>query len=795
MPFPFLFLALSLLSGILLASLIYFSLLSLVLALLISISFAWLLFLFRKEKFAFFFALLGTVLLGAGLYSLSDKDFEQNSLHRLKPQGYADFTGRLYKSPSRGEDRDILFLKVEKVCYQNKEEKRTGRLRVSVLRSAELSSPLILYAQDKVKVSAQLLSPKGFQNFKSFSLSRYLKTKNIHNRAFSKSALLVEKLESGKKFSPLHLISIIRDSLQKKIEEHFPSSLSSISAKGAVLEALLLGERERMDVAVTQSLQKSGLYHLIAISGAHIAIISFLIFSLLKLMRIPTRISYLLMIVFLLFYSLLVEGSPSVMRATVMALAFLFGKLIWKKVNLINTLSIAAFFLLVLNPFSLFDLGFQLTFAATLSIILFYSRIIKYLPRLPLKISEILAMSLAAQLGVFPLLATAFNRVSFSPLILNLAAIPLAGLIMAFGYVFLPLAFVSPFLARLLVPCLEFSIDLLIKTSHLFDGIHFASYRIPSPYLWTIIGYSLFLCLLLLPPKIKRQRLIFFVFFLAFFSILVSYPFRSSSKNLKLTFIDVGQGDSILVEFPGKKKMLVDGGGLPEESFDIGERVVSPFLWRKGIRKVDYLVLTHAHPDHLNGLVAVARNFKIGEFWEAFTPVQSKAYAELKKALSPAARLRRLFRGDSLQEKKVKIEVLHPERGEPYVQSVNNDQSLVLRLTYGQTSFLLTGDIEKDAESQILDSFRDVKSQVLKSPHHGSMSSSSKAFLDRVSPRIIAISVGEGNSYGFPDWQVLDSYHQMKADIYRTDIHGAVEVSSDGRRIFVRTASGCASSY
>ena len=544
-----------------------------------------------------------------------------------------------------------------------------------------------------------------------------------------------------------------------------------------------------MDPSVTQSLQKSGIYHLFAISGAHIAIISFFLFSFFRLVRIPTRISYLLVMVFLLFYALLVEGRPSVMRATIMTLAFLLGKLIWRNVNLINTISISAFLLLFLNPFSLFNLGFQLTFSATLTIILFFPRIIKYFPRLPLRISEIFVLSLTAQLGVLPFVASAFNRVTFSSLLLNFAALPLVALIMASGYIFLPLSLLSPALAQPLVKGIDFLIDLLIRSSHLLDRFSFISYRIPTPHLIILAGYFLFLYLFLLPSRIKRQKLILSLCFLGFFLLLITHPFPPLSQNLKLTFIDVGQGESILVEFPGQRKMLIDGGGFPEGNFDIGESIVSPFLWKKGIKKIDYLVLTHAHPDHLNGLKAVSKNFKIGEFWEAFSPGESEDYAEFKKILPGSVRSRRFFRGDSQQVKTIRIEALHPERDELIVSRVRNDDSLVIRLTYGQTSFLLPGDIGIPSEEEIMENFKDIESQVLKSPHHGSLSSSSEGFLLRVSPRIVVISAGEGTVYGFPNPEVLKRYGDIGAKVYRTDIHGAVEISTNGKKISVRTAT------
>jgi competence protein ComEC len=389
-----------------------------------------------------------------------------------------------------------------------------------------------------------------------------------------------------------------------------------------------------------------------------------------------------------------------------------------------------------------------------------------------------------------PIMASTFNRVAFSSVILNFVAVPLTALVMAGGFIFFPLSFINPFLAQLLAKGIKILINLLTGSSHLFNKFPFFSHRIPTPHLFTIIGYFIFLCLLLLPSKFKRQKLAFFLCFLAFFVLLISYPFPSHSKNLRLTLIDVGQGESILVEFPGHKKMLVDGGGLPEASFDIGENVVSPFLWRKGIKKINYLVLTHAHPDHFKGLKAVAKNFRIGEFWEAFSPSEDETYKEFKESLPASLLCKRIFRGASLQEGKVRIDVLFPEKADPIVRSADNEQSLVLRLEYDKTSFLLTGDIGAQSETKILGLSGKLKSEVLKSPHHGSSSSSSKDFLERVEPRIAIISVGEGNRYGFPSQEVLNRYEEMGIKVYRTDIHGAVELRSDGRTISIRTASG-----
>jgi competence protein ComEC len=791
MPFPLFFIALSFIFGLWLSEFASLPLPPAIAGLAASLVLAWIFFGLKKPRACLSLLFVASAFLGAGRFAHMNHRFDANGLHRL-PAGneYADFSGTLVRSPSPGLDRDYLYLRVEKMSAAGQETSLSGNLRISIPRSAETAGLPEIFAGDRLKIAAQVSPAREFRNFNEPFARMYLKTQLLHNLATTKSALLVEKTRSGPGFSVVRLMSILRLRCQRKIERYFPSKTDprQLTSEGAVLETLLLGGRGRLRPETTQALQKTGLFHLFAISGAHIGIISFFLFGLFRLVRLPTRVSYALLIVLLVFYALLVEGRASVVRAVVMSIAFLLGKLFWKDAHLLNTIGLSALVILLFNPFQLFDLGFQLTFAATLAIILFYPKIFPVMPRLPLKLSEMFTLSLAAQMGVFPLIALSFHRIIFSGLILNMIGIPLVSVIMAVGYVFLPASFI-PFLGRPFAAVLTFLIKFFMASTRLLDGASFLSYRIPTPKAWVVIGYAVFLLLWLLAAKTRIFKVAFSGGFIAFFVVLIIYPFPSSSKTLKVTFLDVGQGDAILVEFPGPKKMLVDAGGAPTGTFDFGENVVSPFLWSKGIKKIDFLVLTHAHPDHLNGLVSVARNFRIGEFWEVISPPADPKYDELKTALG-AVPQRRVFRGFSRNEGGVRIDVLFPPEAAAPVAAPDNNRSLVLKVRYGSASFLLTSDIGIEAEQAILDAGDDVRSNVFKSPHHGSSSSSSDAILRAVAPEIIVIPVGSGNRYGFPSPGVLSRYEKSGARIFRTDFHGAVEFSTDGTSLAVRISAG-----
>ncbi len=791
MPYPLLFLAVALAAGILAATSAVVPAAAALPALATFLLGAWGLFFLKKDRAAFAFLLAATALFGVALTVARDKAYEANALHTLKLDAYADFHGTLARSPSGELDRDVYILKVSRVRSDGVEREARGNLRLSVSRTADSSPRPDLFSGDEVTVSARIYMSREFDNFNAPFYDRFLKSRNIHNRAFAKSALLLERTGPEPSWSVLRAASILRRKLQRRLELSFPGPPPvGISPEGAVLEALLLGDDGRMDEATVLSLQRTGLYHLFAISGAHIAIVSFLFFSIFKLARVPRRPSYGILIAALIFYALLVEGSPSVLRAVIMTVAFLAGRLLWKDAHILNAISLSAFVLLVSNPFSLFDVGFQLTYAATLSIILFQSKLLRLLPKLPLGIGQLAAMSVAATAGVLPILVSDFNRVTFSSLLLNFAAVPLVGFVMGLGYAFFPVVFAFPFLAGLLALGLKALVRVFTWVSGLLDPVPFVSYRVPTPPAWVVVGYFAFLLLLLAPRRFRGQKTVVFAAFALFFAVLVTYPFPARSSGLKVTVLDVGTGDSILVEFPGRRKMLIDAGGFPEGRFDVGEKVVSPFLWRKGIKRLDRLVLTHAHPDHLGGLPAVARNFRIGEVWEAQRPADSEAYGALDAALDRRVPRRTVGRGFVLREDAVGIEVLNPAPEEsPGAPSDDNDRSLVLRLTCGGASFLFAGDIGKEAEAAILRAVPDVRARVLKSPHHGSDTSSSVPFLERVAPEYAVITAGEGNRYGFPRPGVLERYAAAGIRVLRTDLDGAVEFSSDGSVLRVRTAA------
>jgi competence protein ComEC len=253
--------------------------------------------------------------------------------------------------------------------------------------------------------------------------------------------------------------------------------------------------------------------------------------------------------------------------------------------------------------------------------------------------------------------------------------------------------------------------------------------------------------------------------------------------------LDVGQGEAILIEFPGREAMLIDGGGFAQSDFDVGEKVVSPFLWNRGLRRLDYVVLTHAHPDHILGLDAVFRNFPVTRLWRGTQALEDPYYQNLMGIIPSSTKIEDVQAGYETVISGVRLCILHPPASILNQSRAHNDHSLTILLEYHHHRFLLTGDIGSAVEEKLQTEFELVPVTFLKSPHHGSQTSSSSRFLDAVEPEIIIVSAGYHNLYGHPHPDIWQRYSRSGALRFRTDRHGAVELVSNGFSLFIRTAA------
>ncbi len=555
----------------------------------------------------------------------------------------------------------------------------------------------------------------------------------------------------------------------------------------SVTSAILIGDRAGLEADVERKLQEAGTYHVIAISGGNIAILAGVCLLVLRAARVRTRVSAFLLILLLGAYALVVEGGSSVGRATLMAAIYFAAKMWDQETRAVNVAALAAGVLLCLRPLQVVDAGFALTFGATLGILLGLARIpwLRATPAWAQPAIALLAASVCAEIALMPIGAFIFSRITFAGLLVNFAAIPLMTVVQIAGMVVVGLASWAPDAARWAGWVAHLAVEGLIGSAAVVDIAPWLTRRLAPPSVWIVAGYYSALILAL-----GLRRLTFTIAAVACGIWIVAAPRVSPIRDerlLRVAFLDVGQGDAAVVQFPGGRTLAIDAGGSPG-TFDIGSRVVSPTFWALGVRQIDYMSITHGDEDHIGGAASVFRDFGPFEVWEGVPVPPHQPTRQLRELAERDGTVwRTLQPDDRVSFGNVDLFIRHPPFPDWERQRVRNDDSEVIEIRYGGVSFVFTGDIGREVERQIAPSFARVPIRILKVPHHGSATSSSTEFLAALRPDIAVISAGRGNTFGHPAATVLERYRNIGAAIYRTDQDGAVFVETDGTTVHVKT--------
>ncbi|HMD21696.1 MAG TPA: ComEC/Rec2 family competence protein [Alloacidobacterium sp.] len=612
-----------------------------------------------------------------------------------------------------------------------------------------------------------------------------------------------------------------------------------------MLTAMLTGDRSYLSRGVRTGFERTGSFHLLVVSGMHLAIFAGLIFFVAKTIRMPRVAATGITILLAFCYALFTGYGQPVQRSFWMITLFLFGRLLWRERSALNAIGFAALGLLAIHPPALFEAGFQMTllsvlaiagiaapiaeksfapylsalrnlhllsidpalpprvaqFRVSLRLIVEHARLfvgrrasscIPFIVRVSLRAIELLLISVIVELVMSLPMALYFHRITAFALPVNLLVVPLLGILLPSAILTLLTVLIVPAIASVPATATAAVLHAVLWAVHLFADSITGDLRIPTPSILATIVWIVMTAFSIWIIRQKRLAIAVALVSLGVAAAVVVLPHRMLYRRgaLEITTIDVGQGDSLLVITPEGKTLLVDAGGIagaaPDAKFDMGEDVVSQVLWARGIRKLDAVAITHAHADHIGGMSAILANFRPDELWFGRNP-DSPAYDRLmREAKKLGIRTQRHEAGDFFRFGSAEMRVLSPAVGYLPKSTPSNDDSLVLRVSYGDTSALLEGDAEAPSETRMV-ALGGLHSDLLKVGHHGSKTSTTPGFLAAVSPSYAAISVGQHNYYGHPKLETLQKLESAHVHTYRTDLLGASTFYLDGKHI---TAAG-----
>ena len=778
---PFFYISIILCIGIIAGDLFILNINYYEIVLIIDIILSLLCYIKGKNLFCFIFLILFYFIAGVILYQISWLEYYENSLYKalyknkeipLYEPVYIEF--KLDGAYLIEREKLCLIGQVLRIIYQEDETKTAANVKINIKVSEELDEWKKWKHGDVLSAFVIFKEPIYHKNKGAFNIFSYLFINRLHLNAMAKSIYLIKRIRDSDDFILLKWCYYIREYVSDLIEKYF-SSKGELSQAGALLKAMLIGRRNSISEETNELFQKSGLFHLIAISGFNVNVIYlFIYFLLCKVLLMGKRLVLIILIMILPFFIIISSASASVLRAALMSFLVSICYLMYQRIQLLNLVGVSALVILIVEPYRLFDIGFQLTYLVTFALITMGQEIYNNFTNRMRYIFINLSFSLSSLIIILPHSLILFRRISLIAIVLNLIAVPIFSSVLILGIM----------LIMIPIDIIRVSISFVIKVM-LWVMMEIASKMVSMPLLVFNFNNSNTLLILLLEAfmisavylkGIKGKVIAVIICVL----IIVGMHIGSEGERsgvFWLTMFDVGIGESMLLQFPDKTVILIDGGGSPNSSFDVGREILRPALLTIGVNKIDYVMLTHEHHDHKEGLVYVLKEMKTKELWDAnCSPKNYRCSDLINIASNKNIFIRRLKEGDRINIGNASIEVLHSPINNRS-KKINNN-SLVVMVKVFNRKLLLTGDIEIEVERELINRYgKLIKANIIKIPHHGSKSSSSGDFVDYVSANIGLLSVGVSNFFSLPNRDVIKRYLYHRSELYRTDINGQIYLS------------------
>lgn len=710
-------------------------------------------------------AMIGTMAILSNSVVLRINSCYEKVEHEL---GEASYIGTIISEVKEKTYEDQYRIRLESV---NKDKTYLDKEFVVHIKKQKETN--ILSYGDKISFRGTYMPPQSQRNYGGFDEKQYARTIGIYGKIKTNKVMVIGK---GKVNPIEEMASRVRQQILKRIKEIIPEE----DNRNLIL-GILLGQDDELSDTIKEDFRNSSLAHILAVSGMHVSYLILGISFLIQHARCSKKIGKGIMILFLLFFMYLTGLSPSVKRACIMSILMLGAGFVYRKSDTITNLSFSFLLILFQNPFAIQDIGMLLSFLGTGGILIFYQNIQttfnkkniqnmlidkkKLQETLSIKIKEILAISLSAQIAILPATVFCFNTISLTFLFSNLFVSFLIGGIIFLGFAVIIIPHAMLFLAEFSYIFLRILLRMLLAISQFFSQIPFSKITVVTPnFFFILLYYFLVLSInyvimlrnkkklrhtqkkildLVVKEKKRLKESKIPVVIVTIILIIMMIISKQIPKDLKIYFIDIGQGDSTLVVTPNGKRMLIDTGGSKTPTiFDVGKSTLVPYLLDRGIKQLDYLCISHFDADHCNGAIAVLENLEIEE---VILTKQINACEEYNKIIEIIKRrkikVKVVKKGDRiLLDNTTYLNILYPE--EELKFSDLNNNSMVAKLEYGKFSMLFTGDIEEEAEQKLQELYKksnQLESTILKVAHHGSKSSSTEEILKRIKPKIAII--------------------------------------------------------
>lgn len=644
-----------------------------------------------------------------------------------------------------------------------------------------------LAAGDRVLIYGRLSEPFEERNPGEFDYKRYLKLHNIYKTFTSQGFGNIEIINRNNiSFFMQRIIYPARKFASAHIDKYIPGD------EGAFLKGLVTGERQDISKKVKDDFVKTGIMHVIAVSGLNVAYIILSLTLILSLFRVPRIPKVIIIILFLIFYCFFTGYPASIIRATVMGSLILIAGVIQRKTNFYNIIGISVLIILLYDAKQLLDPGFILSFSAVLSMIFFYEKfddiLLQKILDSKLKfrnflyaLVSIIFVTISAQIGTLPITSHYFEKISFVSLIANAIIVPLSNVSLAIGFFQIIIATFSDFLSSIIATANYFLLNAQLRIT---DFLASFKYGYIGFYRFNTINTIGYLALLFILFTINKKTLKIRLYISSLIIVILILFNINYNHNLKITFLYVNQGDCAIVESPDGSVIMIDCG-MKDFKFNSGENTIVPFLKRKGIDKIDLLILTHLHYDHAGGIEPILNNIEVKKIIsDGKAEENSLTRAMDKLIIENKIPIEKLYSGDFIEGYgNLRLFFLNPIQNDS-LHTNEHSKSIVVKLIYGKTEVVFTGDLSIEGETFIANNYGSfLKSDILKVSHHGSKNASSIPFLMKCKPEYAVISCGKDNVFGHPSNLVLAKLDTLSAKILRTDKDGAIIFESDGNSL------------